>query len=565
MDAYINGKKVFDTVKDAKTTSQYVVARLVDLGIIHSFTIPGDFAFSLDHALVSNKKLKNIINANELNASYAADGYARVKGAAILCTTYAVGELSAINGVMGAKAENNVIFHLVGTPSTAAVAARKQVHHTLGDGVFGQFVALSAAAACVSAIITPDNAVREMNRVIRDAFKYRQPAYISLSLDQGELPVMDTTADENHGAIVVSQKNKLAQALKLVLDKITAAKSVVVLPALKLDRFGLTEKAIKLIEKLNVPFAIMPHDKAVIEQTHPNYLGYYSGQISDAGVSDIVENADLVLDLGGVLWSDFSTGGFTNHLDLSKVLTLAPLFVQHAHDYFADVFLEEVLDELLEQVSPKNYSVKVTKPEYATLPIDDENLTLIHFYSLFMGFIEKNDALVIETGSSSLNLPKFPIPAGVKYHNQTLWGSIGWATPALLGVALADPSKRAILVTGEGSHQLTLNEIGVMGRYGINPIIFCINNAGYMVERALELNPDYSYDDIAQLNYAALPAAFGCTTWLSFKVSTSAELANAMAQARVHSNGVYIEIITGKYDYGTTLKFINHHLKDLYG
>ena len=79
-------------------------------------------------------------------------------------------------------------------------------------------------------------------------------------------------------------------------------------------------------------------------------------------------------------------------------------------------------------------------------------------------FITSSDTLLVETGSSSLNLPKLPLPDGVKYHNQTLWGSIGWATPATLGVALANEESRTILLTGEGSHQLTLNEIGVMGR-----------------------------------------------------------------------------------------------------
>ncbi len=111
MAKYITGNKQLDTVKHAQTTAEYIVARLVDLGIEHSFSVPGDFAFALDHALISNPELHNVINANELNASYAADGYARVKGAAILCTTYAVGELSALNGVMGSKAENVVVFH----------------------------------------------------------------------------------------------------------------------------------------------------------------------------------------------------------------------------------------------------------------------------------------------------------------------------------------------------------------------------------------------------------------------------------------------------------------------
>ena len=59
-----------------------------------------------------------------------------------------------------------------------------------------------------------------------------------------------------------------------------------------------------------------------------------------------------------------------------------------------------------------------------------------------------------------------PLAGGVRIEAQVLWGSIGWATPAAFGVALADPGRRTILITGEGSHQLTANEIGSMGRFG---------------------------------------------------------------------------------------------------
>ncbi|MGO8745095.1 MAG: thiamine pyrophosphate-dependent enzyme [Thermoguttaceae bacterium] len=82
------------------------------------------------------------------------------------------------------------------------------------------------------------------------------------------------------------------------------------------------------------------------------------------------------------------------------------------------------------------------------------------------------------------------LPDGAEVHCQTLWGSIGWATGATLGIALADPSRRTVLFTGEGSHQLTAADVGTMGRSGLKPIIFVLNNEGYMVERALETNPD---------------------------------------------------------------------------
>lgn len=562
---FVTGKKVLNTVVSAKTTAEYVVSRLVDIGIEHSFSVPGDFAFAIDHALINNEKLHNVVNANELNASYAADGYARIKGAAILCTTYAVGELSALNGVMGSKAENLVVFHLVGAPNDSAVAKHKCVHHTLGDGVYGNFFALSASAACVSAVITPDNAVREMNRVIKDAFKYRQPAYIQIGLDDGNRPVTDTTIEDSNCDAITSNPSQLQQAVDLILQTLSSTKKIVAVPSIKLDRFGITNKAIKLIEKLNIPFVLMPHDKGVLPEQHKQYAGFYAGLLSDEGTAELIENADIVLNLGDAFWSDFNTAGFTNNLDLNKVLNLAPQFVENSKIRITNVYLSELLDVLIDKVTPINFTPVYKKPVLSVLPITENKLTLKSFYNQLLHFLESSDNFVVETGSSSLNLPKFQIPAGTKYHNQTLWGSIGWATPATLGVSLAKPDSRAVFITGEGSHQLTLNEIGVMGRYKVNPIIFCINNNGFMVERALELDPHPSYDDLAQLNYAKLPEAFGCNDWLSFKVTTEKELAQAMEQARKHSSGVYIELVTGELDYGNALDFFNGHLKEMYG
>ena len=89
----------------ATTVIDYIVQRIVDEGVQHCFGVPGDYAFPVGDAVDRNPNIKWIGCSNELNASYAADGYARARGAAMLSTTYAVGELSAINGVMGAKAE----------------------------------------------------------------------------------------------------------------------------------------------------------------------------------------------------------------------------------------------------------------------------------------------------------------------------------------------------------------------------------------------------------------------------------------------------------------------------
>ena len=186
----------------ATSVIDYIVQRLADEGITDCFGVPGDYAFPVCDAVDRNPNIRWVGCSNELNASYAADGYARVRGAAMLSTTYAVGELSAINGVMGAKAERSLVYHVVGMPSYQNQRLHKIMHHTFGDGVFGNFVNISAQAACCYAVIDPDNCMIEMERVIAEARRNNQPPYYwrcgetevdrhySMIAEAGDLPVV---------------------------------------------------------------------------------------------------------------------------------------------------------------------------------------------------------------------------------------------------------------------------------------------------------------------------------------------------------------------------------------
>jgi indolepyruvate decarboxylase len=87
-----------------KTVIKYVLSRLHDIGIADIFGVPGDYSFPINDAIATHTDIRWVGCCNELNAAYAADGYARIKGAGALCTTYGVGELSALNGMAGAYA-----------------------------------------------------------------------------------------------------------------------------------------------------------------------------------------------------------------------------------------------------------------------------------------------------------------------------------------------------------------------------------------------------------------------------------------------------------------------------
>jgi indolepyruvate decarboxylase len=553
-----------ETSTMAKTTSvaEYIVERLAAEGISHCFGVAGDYVFPVCDAVDSNAMVKWIGCANELNAAYAADGYARIRGAAMLVTTYGVGELSALNGVMGAKAERSLVFHVVGMPSYQHQRLGKIAHHTLGDGVFGNFVELSAKATCCHAVINPQNCVIEMERLIAEARRNNQPAYIAVASDHAQSPVLPADVKP---LVLQSSAAALQKAMTVIAERIRAATSVVAFPAFTILRLGLQKQAQKAIEALGCPFTTTSMEKCVIDEGHPQFAGVYAGAISDSKTREIVEGADLVLDLGGVNLNDITTASYSARLDRSRFVTVGFNEVRTADQVIADVRIADVLVELAKLKPPPGL---YRGTPHALAPVtgsQSDKITMAALYPRYAAFLRAGDTVVLETGSTSLGLTPMILPNGVRVEAQVLWGSIGWATPAAFGIAVADPGRRTILITGEGSHQLTANEIGAMGRFGTNVIVFVLNNDGYLIERALEENPNWSYNDLAPWHYAKLPNALGCTDWYTARVTTLGELDDAMKAARDSKTGAYIEIVGDRFDMPPVLAFAYGRLKAMYG
>jgi len=164
------------------------------------------------------------------------------------------------------------------------------------------------------------------------------------------------------------------------------------------------------------------------------------------------------------------------------------------------------------------------------------------FYPRLQRALREGDTLVIETGSCMTRLNRMLLPAGVSAEGQGLWRSIGWAPPACMGVEMAKTSGRTWMVTGDGSHQLTLNELAVMGRYKTKPVIFVLNNSLYGVEDVIS-ERGHAYDDLARVNYHLPPQAFGCEGWLTLKVGTGGELEAASSRIEAHDGAAYIEVM----------------------
>ncbi|WP_422928273.1 alpha-keto acid decarboxylase family protein [Singulisphaera sp. PoT] len=550
-------------MNEQRTIADYIVSRLAREGITDCFGVAGDFAFKLSDAVARSEAIRWVGCSNELDAAYAADGYARVRGCSMLMTTYAVGELSALNGVMGAKAERSCVFHVVGMPTMRHQRLGKVVHHTLGDGVFQNFANISAQAACVSAVLTPDNCVHEMERVIATARAESRPAYILIAADYAITPL---TACDPPPYPKPASGPDLAVAVAAIAERIESARSVVVLPAYTVARFKLQKRLLALIEALGCPFAAMAMDKAVLSEAHPQFVGMYAGAPSSPAVREAVEGADLVIDAGGVFFSETNTSAYSGLPAAEKVVTIAFDHVRIGDRIFNPVRMGDVFDALAASVRKRfNFDPKARPTPEKPGGSPGDPITAATLYPRYLRFLRPGDQIVVESGTSTSGVVPLPLPDGAEVHVQPLWGSIGWATGAALGVAMATPSRRTVLFTGDGSHQLTANDIGTMGRHGLKPVIFVLNNGGYTVERALEADPNWVYNDIAPWNYHALPHALGCEGWFTAKVATLGELDAALSKASTGESASYIEVVADKMDMPPGLAYVHGRLDAMYG
>lgn len=527
------------------TVIEHVLSRLKAIGITDVFGVPGDFAFPVNDAICQAPGMRWIGCCNELNAAYAADGYARIKGIGALCTTYGVGELSALAGIAGAYAEHLPVIHLVGMPNMAVQASRALVHHTLGNGEYDLFHRMTEPVVCARAILTPQNAAYETERLIHEALYHRRPAYMAFPADLASQPVMGSAQPIPEPQ---SEPNSLAAATDAILAALEKSRSACILPGILVARAGLQSQLLSVVNASGLPFATMFMDKSVLDEQHPSYIGMYDGKLMNHGVREFVESCDCVLEIGTLL-TDFNSGAFTARLDRDKVISIVHHRVRIGTKLYANVELGDLLMAVAQRVvkrsdwGSKGFSACIG----AVSGKDADPITADALYPRWADFLRADDILIAETGTASMGLGFARMPAGASFHNQTLWGSIGWATPAAFGAAVAAPNRRIVLVTGDGAHQLTAQEISQFGRFGLQPVIFLLNNSGYLIERLLCKDPGSAYNDIARWRYAELPFALGCDGWFTARVDTCGELDKALACAGNIRTGAYIEVVTDPY------------------
>lgn len=527
------------------TVAEYLATRLRQLGVEHLFGVPGDFNLKLLAALVERDTPAWIGTATELGAAYAADGYARRRGFGALLTTFGVGELSALNGIAGARAERVPVLQITGAPATHAVGL--PLHHTLLDGDLGHFARATAGFAVAHATLRPLDAGRTIDAVLRAMLDRHGPGYICLPEDLVHHPV-DAAPLRGPLAPRAGDRRRVRVAAALVEAGLRTAEAPVLLAGAGVRRAGAVTALRDVAERSGVPVATLGDAKGVLDEHDALALGTYAGAALDGPAREAVESADLIVTVGAVL-SDTLTGGFTARVDAATRIDVGLDGVRDQHRHVADVRLRDVLD-LVATRRRRPPAIERAAPR-AAAPAG-EPLTQDELWRAFARELPQGQTVVADIGTSYFGLLGEPLPPDTVFEAQPQWASIGYALAAGLGTQLADPGRRTVVVTGDGAAQMTVPELGTMFRHGLRPIIVLVDNDGYTIERAINA-PNALYHDVATWSWPRLARALGSDVRV-LEAATGGELADVLVRAHADRGRlVFVHVRTDRHDVPSAL------------
>ncbi|KAK0519696.1 hypothetical protein OC834_005952 [Tilletia horrida] len=527
------------------TAGDYLLQRLAQLGVRSLYGVPGDYSLGFLSLLQSSSspastdessaaaapQIRWVGNANELNAAYCADGYSRAKKTlSAVVTTFGVGELSALNGIAGAMSERVPVVHIVGVPASSAEGNHSILHHTLGDGQFDTFEAMSARISVAHTRLRANGSMdipAEIDRVLHQTVVQARPGYIALPTEVVHAKVsaqrlstpIDTSQPDN-------DERAEAAALEEIVKRVKEAQDpIIIVDACAIRHFVLDEVR-ELVEKSGLAFLHTPMGKTALSEQHPQYAGVYVGSISEPEVKERVESADLLILVGSIM-SDFNSGAFTYRTPQTRRIELHSGHTLISYARYDGVGMKTLLPKLSAALADDHdrrlAHTQKTLPAFANkLPSREEEgefggpqgdlISQAYLWPrVGLSFLRSGDYVVVETGTSSFGSVEARFPEDTTYVTQVLWGSIGWSVPCTLGVALAarelNKKHRVILFVGDGSLQLTVQEISTMIREGVCPYIFVLSNDGYEIERQIH-GPDARYNNVAPWNHKAILSAF---------------------------------------------------------
>ncbi len=517
--------------------ASFIIDQIKNKNVQSIFGVPGDYNLAFLDYFIEDSELQWIGNCNELNAAYAADGYARIKGFSVLVTTYGVGELSAVNGIAGSFAEHVPVLHIVGYPKTSILHEKLPVHHSLANEDPECFLRSVSSFTCAAELIAAETAASQVLKVINCISETKLPGVIALPCDLLEIQVNTTIKS-------TKQPDKKVPDISEFLTHFNQAKTPIIFLGADVRRFSWEKEVLSLIESVDIPFVTTFMGKTVFPESHPNYAGFYAGDLSSDSVQQYMENSDCIISIG-TQQTDFNTGGFSEQFShLENHIKIKWNYTEIHKEKYPNIDVKALLSLLTTHLRKSKNTTQINfSPKIHSNPStwDQE-----HFWRFAaQEIIKDQDTIFAEAGTSLFGILTEYIPSTARLYSQILWSSIGYTLPAAFGASLATNGERVILFIGDGSFQLTAQELSRIAYEKTNVMIIFINNDGYTVERAIH-GPNEKYNDIPRWDYSMFAKSLGFN--YIEKIDNFSDLSDCIEKYNTIKAPIFFECIFDKDD-----------------
>jgi indolepyruvate decarboxylase len=501
------------TKQPSACVGTYLTIRLKQLGVDHLFSVPGDYTSDLLEIVDTQSDIKRIGNCNELNAGYAADGYARTNGLGAVAVTTGVGSFSLLNAIGGSFVENIPVVAIIGTLSNTKllkeIDAGELYHHNVNTADTNRTVYAPVTVA-FERISNPVTAPKQIDAALTACISKSKPVAIEIMEDcyympctapEGELKpephyeslevLRDKAKADPPNKYAGEIVDALDDAAQKVYEMMKNSNKPIFWIGKEIAIYNLQEKFLELQQKVKAPFVSSLLGKAVIAEDNPWFLGMHDGVFTSPHAKQFIDESDCLIGLG--VWNtDLNVFGTKNTMpgNISPVFASRNM-VKAGENLYVQVSLSQLLDAVIELVETNGCPPAWEQPAAPVRPPEppaSETITYDHFFNLLDDFITPEHLLVADVGLSTFGgSSSLTINRQNGFLAQTIWASIGWSVPAGLGASFTD-STRTIVVVGDGAFKLTCQAISTMVMEDCPTVVFVLNNKVYGVEQML-LNP----------------------------------------------------------------------------
>jgi indolepyruvate decarboxylase len=524
-------------------TARYILNRLAEHRVDVLFGIPGTSCAALfDEAAGAGFRI--ILASSELEAGYAADGYARHRGLSVASVSNGVGALSLVNAIAGAYAERSPVVLVNGGASPRELWTERHrgvlFSHSTGRP-FTDLEVFREVTAFAARVESAAEAPALIDRAVATALREQRPVYIEIPRDLWKSECGEPAAPLDVRRTAVGSEEELAARISGLIG---AAARPAILVGVEVGRYALEADVIELLRRTGLPWASTLLAKTVLPESTPGFVGVYDSDLAPKSVREVMEDSDLLLALGCVFGVD--------HTHLVN-RTFAHLV--HAADGLVRIgdapvergelgplvrALAGALDAApgtpaaaLRAADADGYTAR---RNWAGAPEAGEELTHEELFTVIDARLSGGAALVADTCLGSYPAADLAVRGAGSFVGNPVWLSIGHSVGAAIGFALAS-SKQVLVVCGDGGFQMIAQAMSTLAKYDLDVTVVVIDNGFYAIEQYLidpaffsdPDHPELPYVGLNRWDYAALARSMGVPS--AQAVGSRTELEDALDAA----------------------------------